>query len=75
MCAHIAQSLEGSGPPVKLQMGHVVKEVQLGICVCERMQIRVLRRERQRQRTQQIHVLLSSNDCLFSCSAFVPQDR
>ena len=48
MCTHIAKSLEGPGPPVELQVGHVVEEIQLGIRVCERMQIRVLRRERQR---------------------------
>ena len=71
MCAHIAKSLEGPRPPVELQVGHIVEEIQLGIRVCERMQIRVLRRERQRQRAQQIHMLLQSNECLICCRGYL----
>ncbi len=60
---------------MELQVGHVVEEVQLGIRVRQRMQIRVLRRECQRQRAQQIHMLLQSSDCLISCSGYMGQDR
>ena len=60
MCTHIAKSFEGPGPPVELQVGHIIEEVQLSIRICKRMQIRVVRRECQRQRTQQIHMLLHS---------------
>ena len=56
-------------------MGHIVEEVQLGISVCEHMQIWVLRRERKRQRTQQLDMLLQSSDCLISCSGNMPQNR
>ena len=43
---------------MKLQVSHIVEEVQLSICVRKRMQIGVARRERQRQRPQQIYMLL-----------------
>ena len=55
---HLFEAVEGARAAVQLQMGDVVEEIELRVCVCEPRQVLEARRERADQLPQQIHMLL-----------------